>query len=105
LAAIASGLPAAVASRWLGTYFFNPPRYLRLLEVIPTQATASSAVERVADFADRRLGKGIVLAKDTPGFIANRLGIFGALRSIELVASGEFTIEEVDAMTGPVLGR
>jgi 3-hydroxyacyl-CoA dehydrogenase len=105
IAAIASGLPSALASRWLGTHFFNPPRYLRLLELIPTPATSQSVVDRVSDFADRRLGKGIVLARDTPGFIANRLGIFGALRSIELVESGEFTIEEVDAMTGPIIGR
>jgi 3-hydroxyacyl-CoA dehydrogenase len=105
IGAIASGLPGALASRWVGTHFFNPPRYLRLLEVIPTPATAAWVVERVSDFADRRLGKGVVVAKDTPGFIANRLGIFGALRSIELVASGDFTIEEVDAMTGPILGR
>ena len=85
---------------WLGT-LFNPPRYLRLLDDSDA-ATAVSVVEQVSDFADRRPGKGIVLAKDTPGFIANRLGIFGALRSIELVASGEFTIEEVDAITGPI---
>jgi 3-hydroxyacyl-CoA dehydrogenase len=105
IAAIATGLPGALASRWLGTHFFNPPRYLRLLELIPTPLTDLAVVERVSDFADRRLGKGVVIAKDTPGFIANRLGIFGALRSIELVESGEFTIEEVDAMSGPIIGR
>src|SRR5580765_399253 len=77
IGAIAAGLPGALASRWLGTHFFNPPRYLRLLELIPTPLTDLAVVERVSDFADRRLGKGIVIAKDTPGFIANRLGIFG----------------------------
>jgi 3-hydroxyacyl-CoA dehydrogenase len=104
IAAIAAGLPTRFRhAGW--AHFFNPPRYLRLLELIPTPLTDLAVVERVSDFADRRLRKGIVIAKDTPGFIANRLGIFGALRSIELVESGEFTIEEVDAMTGPVIGR
>ena len=105
ISAIAEGLPAALRPRFLGTHFFNPPRYLRLLEVIPTPETDILVLECVRDFADRRLGKGVVIAKDSPGFIANRLGIFGALRAIELVAAGEFTIEEVDAISGPALGR
>src|SRR6185503_10269594 len=105
IAAIAEGLPTVLRPRWLGTHFFNPPRYLRLLELIPTPETDVSVLERVRDFADRRLGKGVVIAKDSPGFIANRLGIFSALRTLELVAAGEFTIEEVDAISGPALGR
>ncbi len=105
IAAIAAGLPAALGARWLGTHFFNPPRYLRLLEVIPTPATDPSVLARVRDFADRRLGKGVVVARDTPGFIANRIGIFNAIRSLELVAAGDVSVEEVDAITGPVMGR
>ena len=105
ISAIATGLPATLRSRWLGTHFFNPPRYLRLLEVIPTAETDAATIARVTEFADVRLGKGVVVAKDTPGFIANRLGMFGALRSIDAIASGEFTIEEVDAITGPAIGR
>src|SRR5580765_487484 len=90
LASIGSVLPPAMRPRWLGTHFFNPPRYLHLLEVIPTLDSSPDVVERIRAFADVRLGKGVVVAKDTPGFIANRIGLFGALRSIELVASGEF---------------
>jgi 3-hydroxyacyl-CoA dehydrogenase len=105
LAAIAAPWPAERRARWLGTHFFNPPRYLHLVELIPTPDTSADVVARVRDFADRRLGKGVVVAKDTPGFIANRIGMFGAMRTMALVASGEFTIEEVDAVTGPLIGR
>ena len=105
LSAIAAGLPADLRRRWLGTHFFNPPRYLHLVELIPTRDTGADVLARVRDFADIHLGKGVVVARDTPGFIANRIGMFGALRSIALVASGEFTIEEVDAVTGPLIGR
>ncbi len=105
LASIAEGRSDAFRRRWLGTHFFNPPRYLRLVEVIPTSETDPDVAVRLVEFLDHRLGKGIVVARDTPGFIANRIGIFGALRLIEAVASGEYTIEEVDAITGPLLGR
>jgi len=105
LASIAEGRSDAFRRRWLGTHFFNPPRYLRLVEVIPTSETDPDVTVRLVEFLDHRLGKGIVVARDTPGFIANRIGIFGALRLIEAVASGEYTIEEVDAITGPLLGR
>ena len=105
LATIAAGLPESLRSRWLGTHFFNPPRYMRLLEVIPTADTDPAVRDRVRDFADRRLGKGVVIAKDSPGFIANRIGVFGALRTIEAVAAGQVTVEEVDAITGPAIGR
>jgi len=105
LAAIASALPADLRTRWLGTHFFNPPRYLHLVELIPTPDTNADVVERTRDFIDRHLGKGVVVAKDTPGFIANRIGMFGAMRSIALVASGASSIEELDALTGPIIGR
>ena len=105
LTEMASALPAGLRPHWLGTHFFNPPRYLHLVELIPTADTAPAVVERLAEFIDERLGKGIVVAKDTPGFIANRIGMFAAMRSIELMASGRFTIEEIDAVTGPVIGR
>jgi len=105
LGSIASGLPAELQPRWLGTHFFNPPRYLHLLELIPTPQTSPQTLARVREFADHRLGKGVVVAKDTPGFIANRIGMFAAARALELVASGEFTIEELDAITGPIIGR
>jgi len=105
LASIASALPADLRRRWLGTHFFNPPRYLHLLELIPTPDTSPDVVARISAFADLHLGKGVVVAKDTPGFIANRIGMFGAMKSIALVASGEFTIEEIDAVSGPIIGR
>jgi 3-hydroxyacyl-CoA dehydrogenase len=105
LAAIASGLPADLRARWLGTHFFNPPRYLHLVELIPTPDTSPDVLARVRHFADVHLGKGVVVARDTPGFIANRIGMFGAMRSIALVASGACTIEELDAISGPIIGR
>jgi 3-hydroxyacyl-CoA dehydrogenase len=105
IADIASILPATLQSRFAGTHFFNPPRYLRLLELIAGPSTSPETLDRLADFADRRLGKGVVVANDTPGFIANRLGIYGALRALDLAVSGEFTIEEIDAVLGPAIGR
>ena len=89
----------------LGTHFFNPPRYLHLLEVVATPDTLPDVVPRISWFADHRLGKGVVLAKDTPNFIANRLGVFGVVRMLRALESGEYTIEEIDAITGPALGR
>jgi len=90
---------------WLGTHFFNPPRYLRLVEVIPTAETDPAVVERVSHFSDHRLGKGVVLAKDTPNFIANHIGLFGVTQVLRALESGNYTIEEIDAMTGPAIGR
>jgi 3-hydroxyacyl-CoA dehydrogenase len=109
-----SGIPIGVLGEgrsdgfrrhWLGTHFFNPPRYLRLLEVIPTPATDPAVVQRVSEFADRRLGKGVVVAKDTPNFIANHIGVFGVVSVLRALESGEYTIEEIDAITGPAIGR
>jgi 3-hydroxyacyl-CoA dehydrogenase len=90
---------------WLGTHFFNPPRYLRLLEVIPTPETDPAVVDAVRRFADLRLGKGVVIARDTPNFIANHVALYGVLRMIEAVESGRYTVAEVDAITGPAIGR
>jgi 3-hydroxyacyl-CoA dehydrogenase len=105
LAEIAAGRGDGLRRRWLGTHFFNPPRYLKLVELIPTAETDPVVVAALEGFLDLRLGKGVVVARDTPGFIANRLGIFGALRAIEAWTSGEFTLEEIDAVTGPPIGR
>ena len=109
-----SGIPIGVLAagrtddfrrHWLGTHFFNPPRYLHLLEVIPAADTDPAVVERVSHFADRRLGKGVVIAKDSPNFIANHLGVYGVAQVLRALESGEYTIEEIDAITGPALGR
>jgi 3-hydroxyacyl-CoA dehydrogenase len=105
LAEIAAGRSPGVRQRWLGTHFFNPPRYLHLVELIPTPDTAPDVVRRLSDFLDHRLGKGVVLARDTPGFIANRLGLFGFTRVLNVLQSGEFSIADLDALTGPLIGR
>ena len=105
IAALAEGRSDDFCRHWLGTHFFNPPRYLHLLEIIPTAATDPAIVQRVSDFADRRLGKGVVVAKDTPSFIANHIGLYSALLALRAIESGEYTIEEIDAITGPALGR
>jgi 3-hydroxyacyl-CoA dehydrogenase len=105
IASLAEGRSEDFRRHWLGTHFFNPPRYLRLLEVIPTPETDPAVLARVAYFADRRLGKGVVVAKDTPNFIANHLGLFGVIQVLRALESGTFTIEEIDAITGPAIGR
>jgi 3-hydroxyacyl-CoA dehydrogenase len=102
---LAEGRSDDFRQHWLGTHFFNPPRYLRLLEVIPTSETKPAVVEAISRFADHHLGKGVVIAKDTPNFIGNHIALYGVVRTLEAVASGRFTIEEVDAITGPALGR
>ena len=105
IAALAEGRSDGFKRHWLGTHFFNPPRYLRLLEVIPTAATDPAVVDRVTRFADERLGKGVVIAKDSPNFIGNHLALFEVTRILKAVAAGAYTIEEVDAITGPAIGR
>ena len=102
---LAEGRSDDFCKHWLGTHFFNPPRYLRLLEVIPTAVTDPAVVETIRRFADHHLGKGVVIAKDTPNFIGNHIALYGVVRTLEAVAGGRFTIEEVDAITGPALGR
>jgi 3-hydroxyacyl-CoA dehydrogenase len=105
IAALAEGRSSDFRRHWLGTHFFNPPRYLRLLEIIPTPDTDRAVVDAVARFADVHLGKGVVTAKDSPNFIGNHLALYGVARMLEQVAAGEYTIEEVDAITGEAIGR
>ncbi|NPA06585.1 MAG: 3-hydroxyacyl-CoA dehydrogenase/enoyl-CoA hydratase family protein [Chloroflexi bacterium] len=91
--------------RFLGTHFFNPPRYLKLLELIPTKDTRQDVLERMAWFGRMVLGKGIVIAKDTPNFIANRIGVFTLMHAVQAALRGEYTIQEVDLLTGKLIGR
>lgn len=105
LAAMAEALPGPLRPRFLGTHFFNPPRYMRLCELIPTAQTDPTLLDFVASFARDRLGKGIVLAKDTPNFIANRIGVHAMMATVRLMDELGLSIEEIDAMTGPAIGR
>jgi 3-hydroxyacyl-CoA dehydrogenase len=104
VASIAAKLPEAVRRRWFGTHFFNPPRYMRLVEIIPTPEADPAAIAAVAHFADVLLGKEVVFARDTPNFIANRIGVFIMLESVRLMLEEDLTIEEVDALTGTAIG-
>jgi len=101
---ISEGFPAAFRKQFLGTHFFNPPRYLHLLEMIPGEDTDPQVLTFVANFADRRLGKGVVPCKDTPNFIANRIGSFFAGTIQKITLEDGYTVEEVDAMTGALIG-
>ncbi|TAL57913.1 MAG: 3-hydroxyacyl-CoA dehydrogenase/enoyl-CoA hydratase family protein [Bacteroidetes bacterium] len=92
-------------THFCGTHFFNPPRYLKLLEIIPTSKTSKEAVDFLMHYGDLYLGKTTVLCKDTPAFIANRVGVFGIMALFHLVEKMGLTVEEVDKLTGPVLGR
>lgn len=103
--AIAEHLSKDYQECFLGTHFFNPPRYMYLVELIPTDTTRPDLVEFISDFAEHILGKGIVLCKDTPNFIANRIGIFSILHTIHLMLEEGYTIDEVDAITGPPMGH
>jgi 3-hydroxyacyl-CoA dehydrogenase len=105
IAALAAGRSEGFRRHFLGTHFFNPPRYLRLLEVIPTVETDPAVVDFLARFADVRLGKGVVVAKDTPNFIANHIGLYGVMQTFRMLETGDYTIEEIDAITGPAIGR
>jgi 3-hydroxyacyl-CoA dehydrogenase len=102
---IAEGMSEEFQQHWAGTHFFNPPRYLKLVELIPGPKTSGEVLEALADFCDRRLGKGVVVAKDTPNFIANRIGTFSMMNALRLMAKLGMTIEEVDACTGPAIGQ
>ena len=101
---IAEGLPEEWHQRWAGSHFFNPPRYLKLVEIIPGLGTLPEVIETLSNFCDHKLGKGVVVAKDTPNFIANRVGTFSMLNGIRLMNELGMTFEEVDACTGPALG-
>jgi len=101
---IAEGMSEEFQQHWAGTHFFNPPRYLKLVEVIPGPKTSEQVVDSLSEFCDRRLGKGVVVAKDTPNFIANRIGTFSMLNALRLMGTLGMTVEEVDACTGPAVG-
>src|SRR6266853_4486586 len=101
---IAEGLPEEWQQHWAGTHFFNPPRYLKLVEIIPGLGTHPEVIEALTEFCDHKLGKGVVVAKDTPNFIANRVGTYAMLNAIRLMGELGMTFEEVDACTGPAIG-
>ncbi|HEY4009986.1 MAG TPA: 3-hydroxyacyl-CoA dehydrogenase family protein, partial [Acidobacteriaceae bacterium] len=101
---IAEQLPPDVRARWFGTHFFNPPRYMRLVEVIATPESDPLAVKTVSDFVELRLGKMIVSANDTPNFIANRIGVFAMLNTLRVMKDQGLSIEEIDVLTGAVIG-
>lgn len=102
---MAEGRGEDFRNHFCGTHFFNPPRYLKLLEIIPTPQTQSQVVSFLMEYGEKFLGKTTVLAKDTPAFIANRVGVYGIMSLLHLVEKMGLTIEEVDKLTGPVLGR
>ena len=103
--AMAEVLPAEVRRNFLVTHFFNPPRYMRLLEVVGCAETDPQLVQEMADFLARRLGKGIVYAKDTPNFIANRIGVYSIFKAVQHMLEMGLTVEEVDAVAGPATAR
>ncbi len=105
IGALAEGRSDGFRRHFLGTHFFNPPRYLKLLELIPTPETDAAVLAQIAEIGDRRLGKGVVVARDTPNFIGNHIGLYAIARILDVWAEGRFTIEEIDAMTGPAIGR
>jgi 3-hydroxyacyl-CoA dehydrogenase len=105
IAKMAADLPVELRRRFFGTHFFNPPRYLKLLETIPGTETDEETLAGFEAFADRVLGKGVVRCKDTPGFIANRIGSFGFGAALRAMMDLDLTVEEVDVLTGPALGR
>lgn len=102
---LVEGRSAAFRERFLGMHFFNPPRYLHLLEIIAAPDTSKATLASAREFSERVLGKGTVRAKDVPGFVANRLGVYGMVLALRMLDEFDLTIEEVDALTGPALGR
>jgi 3-hydroxyacyl-CoA dehydrogenase len=102
---MAEGRSEDFRRHFCGTHFFNPPRYLRLLEIIPTPDTDPAVVDFLMQYGDLYLGKTTVLCKDTPAFIANRIGVFGIMAIFRLVDKMGLTVDEVDALTGPIIGR
>lgn len=105
ITALSQGRSDDFRRHWTGTHFFNPPRYMHLVELVPTEDTDPGVVNALRGVLDHRLGKGVVVARDTPAFIANRLGTHGVMQLLSVAASGDFTIEEIDAVTGPLIGR
>jgi 3-hydroxyacyl-CoA dehydrogenase len=105
IAAMSSHLPPAFRKRFLGTHFFNPPRYLKLLETIAGPETDEAVVAEISAFCDRVMGKGVVPCKDTPNFIGNRIGSYGIGAAVRAMMDLDLTVEEVDVLTGPAIGR
>jgi 3-hydroxyacyl-CoA dehydrogenase len=103
--AMAEGRSEDFKKHFLGTHFFNPPRYLKLLEIIPTKDTDPEVVSYMKTFGEEVLGKGVVMAKDTPNFIANRIGTYGLLVTVREMMKGGYSVGEVDSLTGPLIGR
>lgn len=103
--AMAEGRSEDFQKHFLGTHFFNPPRYLKLLEIIPTKETAPEVVEFMTLFGEDRLGKGVVIAKDTPNFIANRIGTYGLQVTLHEMLARGYSVGEIDSVTGTLIGR
>ncbi|RSL30370.1 3-hydroxyacyl-CoA dehydrogenase [Salibacterium salarium] len=103
--AMVEGRSKDFQSHFLGTHFFNPPRYLKLLEVIPNEKTDRNVLAFMKDFAENTLGKGVVEAKDTPNFIGNRIGTYGLLVTVQEMIRGGWSVGEIDSVTGPAIGR
>src|SRR5512137_801254 len=102
---IASALPEALRPRFLVTHFFNPPRYMRLVEIVSSRFTDPAVAEGMAEFLRRRLGKGIVYGKDTPNFVANRIGVYAICNAVKQMLELDLDVEEVDAVAGPATAR
>jgi len=102
---MAEGRSADFQAHFCGTHFFNPPRYLRLLEIIPTPKTDSSVVEFLLAYGETQLGKTTVLCKDTPAFIANRIGVYSMMQTMKVVEELGLSVEQVDKLTSKVVGR
>lgn len=103
--AMAEGRSEDFQKHFLGTHFFNPPRYLKLLEIIPTKNTDPEVLAFMKQFGEDELGKGVVIAKDTPNFIGNRIGTYGLLVTVQEMVKGGYSVGEVDSVTGPLIGR
>jgi 3-hydroxyacyl-CoA dehydrogenase len=102
---MATVFPEEMKERFLITHFFNPPRYMRLVELVPNEKTSDEIMTFMAEFLSNRLGKGVVYAKDTPNFIANRIGVYGMCNAIKHMVELDMTVEEVDAVGGPATGK
>src|SRR5205085_11340037 len=102
LAAMVEGCPADFRSRFLGTHFFNPPRYMKCVELAPTAETDAALFESFVSFVSFVLGKRVIRAKDTPGFISTRLGMYNLAQTIELAFKHGMRVEQVDSLTGPL---
>ncbi|MCX8116617.1 MAG: 3-hydroxyacyl-CoA dehydrogenase/enoyl-CoA hydratase family protein [Desulfobacterota bacterium] len=99
------GFPSDFEERFLGTHFFNPPRYMKLLEIIPARSTSKAVLQQMAEVGEKMLGKGVVFAKDTPNFIGNRIGAFAGAVTMRIAMEEGYLIEEIDQVTGPAIGR